>query len=413
MSNKPPVVILASGASNRMFPLSSSRVKAMLPMHGKSIMTHALQSLAAGGFHKVIVVISPDTDQNEIKTEAKEHAPSIELEFGIQESATGMGDALLAVKEKLTGQFLVMAPYHLEMNDLADQLLAQEAENVVCTNETATPWRYGIVTTENGLATGITEKPAKGTEKSNQKVQAFYLLNQKFLEILTTEEKDQYSFESALNKLMTSEKVTTIQLNKPLVTVKYPWHLFLFQDQVSANLDSFIADSAVVAKTAVIDEENGPVYLDEGANIGHAARIVGPTYIGKNVRVGDFSLIRNSSIEAGSTIGANTEVVRSIIMEGSSLHFGYLADSIIDREVKIGAGLLTANKRLDRKEVIIKKDDQEILTERQALGIIVGEKSQLGIRVASMPGVLIGSQSKIFPGSILFDSVAEKSTFKK
>ena len=134
---------------------------------------------------------------------------------------------------------------------------------------------------------------------------------------------------------------------------------------------------------------------------GDFVKIIGPTYIGDNSLIGDYSFVRLSSIEANSTVGANTEVVRSIIMENSSLHFGYLADSIVGQNVKIGAGLITANKRLDRENIKTKIKAEMMSTNLRALGTIIGHGANLGIRVNTMPGVMIAAYSKIMPGSVV------------
>jgi len=111
-------------------------------------------------------------------------------------------------------------------------------------------------------------------------------------------------------------------------------------------------------------------------------------------------------------IGANTEVVRSVILEKCNIHFGYLADSVLDQNVKIAAGLVTANKRLDRENIAITTKEKTIDSRTDRLGILAGEGAETGIKVGTMPGVILGPNSKIFPGVIVFNSVEENEVKK-
>jgi UDP-N-acetylglucosamine diphosphorylase / glucose-1-phosphate thymidylyltransferase / UDP-N-acetylgalactosamine diphosphorylase / glucosamine-1-phosphate N-acetyltransferase / galactosamine-1-phosphate N-acetyltransferase len=414
MHSSIPVIILAAGNSSRMYPLCSANHKALITLGGISLLTRTVAAVSRAGFGHQVLVVNPNCDQASLRAEVEQVAPGVSLSFVILPEATGMGEAVLAAQQYLTEeQFFVIAPYHFEAVGVMNQFLALNQPAVISTTPTDTPWEYGIVKIEDGKAVGIVEKPAQGTEPSNQKVQACYLLNQTFLSILQTTEKTHYSFEAALDNLMQQSEVGLIELEKPLPSLKYPWNLFDFQHSILHSLPQTQVDStAEIAPTAVLDDSQGAIVIEAGAKVGHASRVVGPCYIGQNVFIGDFSLIRESSIESDSTIGANTEVARSIILQNSSIHFGYLADSILDQHVKVGAGLVTANKRLDRGLITVVRDQKKIFSGKKTLGVIMGQGAEVGIKVGTMPGVLIGPKSKIFPGTVLFSSTSAEEVVK-
>lgn len=379
-------------------------------MLGIPIFERTLRNLAAAGYENVITVLPADETLNtQLSQIAEKYQDQLNIKMVNQPEATGMGDAvLLAMPYVNTQQFLVIAPYHTEAGTLSRRLLELNNQAAIFTAATDTPWRYGIVSINNNFATGIIEKPAKGAEPSNQKVQTIYLLDQKFLEILKATKSEPYSFEIALNQLMQQSKVGVVQLEKSLPTLKFAWHLFDFLEVfLKAETKTQISKSAKIAPTAVIDDSGGVVIIGENTKIGHCAKIVGPCYIGPDSLIGDFSLVRNSNIDHHVTVGANTEVVRSIIFENSSIHFGYLADSILGKNNKIAAGLITANKRFDRKKIKTKIKGKIVDTGRNGLGIITGDDVSTGIGVNFMPGVLIGSKQVIFPGKTVQKNIPE------
>lgn len=412
--SKPTVLITAGGNNSRFFPLNTVTHKGGIELFGKPLITRTLESLQDHGFKHVVIVVSEKDFEGRGLSEVlkNEDFPELEIEFMHQKEAKGMGDAVLTAEEKLGEQFCVIFPYVHDGGELLDQMLELGERDVVCAAPTDKPWDYGILSIENGKANGIVEKPAKGEEVSNLKDKGIYLLSEKFLNKLKEQPESEYNFEAALNELMNENPVPVLQLETDLPSLKYPWHLFEHQEYLFSQLESHIPQSAHIADTAIIDETFGPVYLGENVSIGHAAKIVGPCYIGDNVLIGDFSFVRKSSIEAFATVGANTEVVRSIILSQSTLHFGYLADSIVGRDVKIGAGLITANKRLDRESVTVKVKDQSVSSGREGLGVIIGHQANLGIRVSTMPGTCIGGKATVFPGQIIFENVPEGATKK-
>jgi NDP-sugar pyrophosphorylase family protein len=401
--SKPTVVIIAGGENSRFFPLNFNTYKGAITLFGQPLIVRALASLKEHGYQKVVIVVSPKNYEGHGLSGIVDQAQlGLDVSYVLQPEAKGMGDAVLQAREQLPESFLVTSGYQMNLGELADQLLALPTTNVVCATHTTQPWEYGILSLKGELASGIIEKPERGQEPSNLKVQTLYKLDQDFMQILRELPESPYNFEKALDLLMKQQDVGVLQLEESLPTLKYVWHLFEFQTAFFATARSSTAASATIAKTAVIDDSQGPVIIGDDVEIGHAARIVGPCYLGDGVKVGDFSLVRSSSLETGTRVGAHTEIARSIILSHSSVHDSYVADSIIGSHVRIGAGLITANKRLDRKSVTATVKGRKIDSNREALGVLIGDGANLGIRVSTMPGVCIGTEATVFPGVIVY-----------
>ncbi|MFO7639317.1 MAG: NTP transferase domain-containing protein [bacterium] len=85
-------VILAAGRSRRM---SASVPKVLLPLAGRPVLSHVIESARGGGATRVIVVIGPG---HEAVREAYGGEP---LEYAVQREPRGTADALLACRQML------------------------------------------------------------------------------------------------------------------------------------------------------------------------------------------------------------------------------------------------------------------------------------------------------------------------
>lgn len=411
--SKPTVIITAAGENSRFFPFNTDTHKGCLTLMGQKLIARTLRNLADHDFHTVVIVVSEkDFNGQGLSGEIlPSDFPELEIRYVLQPEAKGMGNALLLAEPELVGeQFCAIFPYFYQAGEVLEQMLRLGTQEVVCASTPENQPNYGLLLVENGRATGLIEKPSQTQLASSQhQIKGVYVLSRRILHKLKTVSDSHYNFEEVLHELMQHEPLPVFHLAHDLPSLKYPWHLFNHQTLFFQSLTSYRADSARIDPTAVIDETHGPVYVGENVTIGHAAKVVGPCYLGADSLVGDFSFVRHSSLEAKAQVGANTEVVRSIIMSGASTHFSYLADSIIGQGVKIGAGLITGNKRLDRENVrtLIKQEMKD--TGRPALGVMIGHRANLGIRVSTMPGVSIGSRATIFPGQVLFKNVPHQA----
>jgi len=411
--SKPPVIVLAAGESSRMFPLHTLGHKSMIPICGETLLSRTLTNLHESGYKKIYLVIQTGLAENQqlLDWVASVNKNDLDITLITQDKALGMGNALLTARKQApelleAETFAVVGPYTFQAAQILDRLQKTDTKHSVLVTETEEPWNYGIVEVKDDKAVSIVEKPAKGTEPSNLKIQLTYLLGASFWKILESTEETQWSFETALNTLMSQEAVATVQIDEALPTLKYSWNLFAFLKLIlHAQPKTRIHPKAKIAQTAVIDDSKGAVVIEEGATVCDFVKIGGPMYIGKNAFVGDYSLVRESSIEENATVGAKTEVARSLLMSGSSIHYGYIADSILATKAKIGAGLITANKRLDRNTISTLVWDKMVQTNISNFGTIIGQNSKVGIGVGIMPGILIAADSQVLPGEIVSKNI--------
>lgn len=407
---KPTIVFIAAGKNSRFFPLNTGTHKGNLVLMGKSLIIRALEDVIDHGFKEIVVVVSEmDAGGKGLSGVVQDHSLDATITFATQVEAKGQGDAILAAAPHLEGDFIVASPYYLNAGEIAEQLYAakkeRKADCVLIGVKTDTPSLFGILKHDGDRVIEVVEKPKPGTEPSDIRINSIYLFDQGFLKTLQSTPQEEYSLETAYSAYAKSANVTYILQEEAVVTLKFAWHLFDFQKKLFESLESFQDPTAKIAATAVIDESGGSVYIAAGARIEDFAVVKGPAYIGEKCFVGQYCLVRSSNLEAGAIVGAYTEVVRSMLFESVTIHQGYLADSILGPKTTVGAGLITANKRLDGVSTRTMIKGSMLETHLSKLGIIAGTAVNIGIRVNTMPGVLIGQENVIPPNQTISKNI--------
>ena len=157
--------------------------------------------------------------------------------------------------------------------------------------------------------------------------------------------------------------------------------------------DVWIAKSAKVAPTACI---NGPLIVDEDAEIRHCAFIRGSAIVGKN-----------------SVVGNSTELKNVILFNNVQVpHYNYVGDSILGYKSHMGAGSITSNVKSDKKNVIVKGEDS-YETGLKKFGAMLGDRAEIGCNSVLNPGSVIGRDCIVYPTSCFRGVLPENSIFKK
>lgn len=158
--------------------------------------------------------------------------------------------------------------------------------------------------------------------------------------------------------------------------------------------DIWVAKSAKVAPTACL---NGPLIIDEEAEIRHCAFIRGSAIIGK-----------------GSVVGNSTEIKNDIIFNSVQVpHYNYVGDSILGYKSHMGAGSITSNVKSDKTLVVVKDGTEEIATGRKKFGAMLGDFVEVGCNSVLNPGTVIGRHTNVYPLSSVRGVVPANSIFKR
>lgn len=148
----------------------------------------------------------------------------------------------------------------------------------------------------------------------------------------------------------------------------------------------------------------GPrIVIAAGASLAPGVVVQGPAWIGPGSEVRAGAFIRGGSwIGEGGVVGANTEVKHSILLpRAKAPHLAYVGDSILGRDVNLGAGTVLSNFRHDGGEIVVPHGEERLATGRRKLGAILGDRASTGCNSVLHPGVVLGMGSQLYPGVML------------
>ena len=137
------------------------------------------------------------------------------------------------------------------------------------------------------------------------------------------------------------------------------------------------------------------VWVHKSATLGQGVEIVGPAIVMEKVVIRHNAYLReNVIIGSGSVVGNSCEIKNSILISHCEVpHFNYVGDSILGDKAHLGAGVILANLRLDKKNISIEKQD----TNLRKIGAFIGDNVQIGCNSVICPGTIIYPNAVVFP----------------
>lgn len=156
----------------------------------------------------------------------------------------------------------------------------------------------------------------------------------------------------------------------------------------------WVAKSAKVAPTACL---NGPLIVDEDAEIRHCAFVRGNAIVGK-----------------GAVVGNSAELKNVILFNKVQVpHYNYVGDSILGFKAHMGAGSITSNVKSDKTLVVVKGEGISIETGLKKMGAMLGDNVEVGCNSVLNPGTVIGRNTNIYPASMVRGVIPAGSIYKK
>ena len=379
------IIILAAGQGTRM---KSSLPKVLHPLAGQPLLQHVIASSKKLNPGMINVVYGHGGER------VQEQINDPEINWVLQEEQLGTGHAVDQVKDQLKDDQLVLILYGdvpLIKTETLTELLEQAKEGFsLLTVLLDDPQGYGrIVRNEKGLVENITEEKdasekikkidevntgilavkadlLKGwlSKLDNKNVQEEYYLTDVIAmavkdgyTVETTQPDDEYEVMGVNNRLQLAElegHFQQEQANKLMengITLADPTRVdirgelnhgqdifidinVIFEGNVSignnvsigANCvikDSKIADDVVILPMSILDSSS----VGKGSKVGPFARLRPGAVLGDNTHIGNFVEIKKTYIGNGSKVN----------------HLTYVGDSLVGKDVNIGAGTITCN----------------------------------------------------------------------
>ncbi len=398
-------LLLAAGNGERMKPLTEGLPKPLLPILDKPNLIWHILKLKNLGVKEVHIV-----------ARKKEPFESVLEDFGleaniiIQPEPKGTGDAVLLARDYISDEFaLIYGDVYLS-SDFS--FLKEARDSTIFGYMVEDVSRYGSIVVENGKVKEIREKSESGNGIVFAGVAKLDSSIFDRLKHLTKSPRGEYELTDVLAGLNLKK------LPGHWVDLAYPWNL-LEANKIEMEVNMKSEVKGVVEEVSYL---HGKVYVGEDALIKSGSYVEGPVFIGPGCIVGPNAYLRAYTVLVKNVkVGSSCEVKNSVIMEGTKIpHHNYVGDSIIGRNCNFGAGTKVANLRFDRQNVKVKIKGQKVDTGLKKFGAVIGHNVQTGINVSIYPGIKIGSNSVVGPGTLVYDDVergsyirVEQKTVKK
>jgi len=421
--------------------MCSDRPKVLHTVCGRSLVARTIDCLSEAGLKNISVVVGSGAEA--VSKEVASINPSAKTI--LQKEQNGTGHAVQVALPELTQDYVFILPGDVPLlkSDVVESaflaMSESKADLVLLTFCPEDPAAFGrILRNDKGELLEIREAKDCSDEQLDvpEVNSGIYLLKktllEKALEGLSSDNAQGEIYLTDIISYASSKglKLETLMVEDPVQLAGANNRAELSELELYRRIE--IAEELMLAGVDV--ESPTELFVDEGVKVGRdsflgaGVHLKGQTTLGKGVRIDAYSFIENSKIadgarvklscsiedsevgpnsnvgpfahlRPGSVLGSNckvgnfVETKKSILKDGVKAgHLTYLGDSVVEKEVNIGAGTITCN--YDGKNKHQTK---------------IGEKSFIGSNSCLVAPVSVGKDSYIGAGSVITEDVPDKS----
>jgi len=157
-------IILAGGTATRLFPLTTTTSKQLLPVYNKQMIFYPLNLLVKAGIKEILIIVSPEHSGQFLNLLGSVFDDSdIHLRFKVQTVPRGLADAFILGEDFIDDDSVTMVlGDNIFEDDMSEAIKNFKSGGLVFAKKVPDPERYGVVKFDKDMkAEIIEEKPKK------------------------------------------------------------------------------------------------------------------------------------------------------------------------------------------------------------------------------------------------------------
>ena len=303
-------VIPVAGMGSNLRPHTHTQPKALVPVAGKPILAHIMDSLIEAGIQDFVLVIGYLGDK--IEKYVSVQYPDLRVKYVLQEPRFGLGHAIWLTRDYFTEnhQMFIVLGDTIVNADL--QVFIKSETSVVGVKKVENPRLFGVAELDaEGFVRKLVEKPV--IPKSNLALVGIYkIINARQLltalgYLIQNDIKTQNEFhltDGLMRMLQEGEKITTAQVIN--------WY-------DCGKKETLLEANAILLHKLGFKNVKFPQFPD--------SIIIPPVSIGKNC------ILKSSIIGPNVAIGDNTRIQSSIIQDSIIGSFSELENAVLKQSI--------------------------------------------------------------------------------
>jgi len=334
-------VILSGGKGSRLSPITDNYPKQLIPILGKPILVHCIDSLRQADISEICIIISPETGPV-IQRELQNYNFDCQISFIVQDEPKGLAHAINLSKDFVAGDdFTVLLGDNLfdkTLDELISTFYQTKSDSLILLKEVDRPYDFGVVKFDaNGKAEKIVEKPKEMISK--YAIVGVYIFSPIIFDFIA--------------------KINPSQRGELEITDAVALQVAEGKDVHTSILSSYWFDSGT--REGLLDANKR--YLIAAKKFDNINSNIRDSYLLGNIALGEGSCIENSNLMGPISIGKNTKVINSVVGPYTTI-----ADNCVIRNAELQETVVMQNTGITNSHVtssLIFKDldlkDEELI----------------------------------------------------
>lgn len=309
-------VILCAGKGTRLYPVTLTMPKPLIPVANKKLVEYAIEMLVANGASEIALVVnSLDSPIREYLGDGNDTV-GVPLQYIAQEERLGLAHAVDMTKEFVGDDpFFVYLGDNIfqdQMKTLCEQFESSGASAAIALTEVPNPSAFGIAELDGDRIKRLIEKPKD--PPSNLAIAGLYMFQPDIFEAIEHIEpswRNEYEITDAIQWLIEHDRLV-------IPYVVDGWWIDAGQPESIVLANQLVMEQLPYSEIALDDPRiQGDSSVGHRVILGESVQIIDSVIRGPAV-IGDNTVIRNAYI------GPYTSVANDVVIENSEIE-----DSIV------------------------------------------------------------------------------------